>query len=58
MYVKCDRSDLRVISLPGMEGSAEFSQTGIAQVTAADGEVLLDEYPDEFSEHDTETNDD
>lgn len=37
-----------------MEGEAEFSENNIAQVTEADGEALLDKYPDTFTEHETD----
>ena len=56
MYIESDRDDLRAICLPEMEDSADFSENGIAQVTADDGEVLLSEYPEEFSEHNADSN--
>jgi len=37
-----------------MEDSAEFSDNNIAQVTEQDGTVLVETYPDEFSEHNNE----
>ena len=57
MYVKTTRDDRQAISLPGMEHAAEFSENQIARVTEADGGVLLDEFPEEFSEHTTEDSD-
>lgn len=56
MYVETTRDGLQAISLPGMSEAAEFSENNIAQVTAEDGGVLLAEYPEAFSEH--TTNDD
>lgn len=51
MYVVTSRDNLQAISLPGMDGVAEFSRNNLAQVTAHDGRVLIETYPGTFSEH-------
>lgn len=50
MYIKTERENLQAISLPKMDGIAEFSENNVAQVTEDDGTVLIDEI-DHISEH-------
>jgi hypothetical protein len=50
MYVKTDRDNLQRLSLPEMEKAANFSDNNVAQVTAEDGELLINEY-DHITEH-------
>lgn len=56
MYVKCDKDELKAISTGEMDGTAEFSNNNIAQVTESDGKALLEAFPEQFSEHNTEDN--
>lgn len=51
MYIKTDRDTLTRIRISGMDSAAEFSDNNIAHVTEDDGEVLLNEHPEKFSEH-------
>jgi hypothetical protein len=54
MYIKTTRDNLQAISVEDMDGTASFSENNIAQVTEEDGQVLIERFPDRFSEHNTE----
>jgi hypothetical protein len=53
MWIKTERNNLVRLSIPEMEGVAEFSDNNVAQVTESDGALLIEEY-DHISEHTTE----
>lgn len=50
-WIKTDNDHLERIRIEGMDDYAEFSDNNLAQVNQNDMDVLLDEYPEAFSEH-------
>jgi len=53
MYVKTTRENLQAIKTPEMDSVAEFSSNNIAQVSESDGVALCENYPEDFSEHES-----